>query len=932
MKIKNILLFVYFGFIGSYSLGLSQSWTDDSFEDFSKGILSASGQNIYISKKGEIKTIRRYDVNQDGWIDLLFNNTHDQENYVDATLATLDPSGNVVILNLPVQGSVSAESADLNKDGFPDIVFCPNKSGIQHPRRFLKIYWGGKDGWVESRSGVLPVINVKSVQIADINNDSWPDILTLNSTAWLPGQPEGEILRIYWGGEISYHLDCYSDIGLDEAKMIVAEDFNGDGLTDICYSNKEGEIYWIDGKDLNKDLSQSYPQILSPNVSQITIPGGGLVDLIVSKTDDKPQIYVLTDQDEILKLTYCSQKDWEQTIVVEGIKGTGLAIGDADLDGQEDILVTNFTIKKAAGGESVGGDISENDGFTILWGGETNPFSERTKIKIPNAISAKVGDLNGDGVPDIAVAVYQGEETYLAHSKILFGNGKREFEDSRIDIPTQGARDVSIVNIPGTDYSTVVFSNSMGGTLYENVPLYLYLGGESGFKDDNRIEIPFTSGYEATAADVDDDGFVDILAVNSMHGGGFSDPLGGVNIFKGSESGFDFIGDREVLREINASTSNVADLNKDGYLDIIIGFFDQQDRTETELVIYYGSPDGFLKKNRQAIPSPGRSSSPMVADFDNDGWLDIAVSSYSENKLRIFKGGENGFDETRQQVIPMHAAIDLEVADLNADGYLDIIVCHYKDWENGYHDAGMTILWGSESGYENWNSQWLPSYTPLGPVVADFDNDGYLDIFAPAYHGNVSRENLPMYLFWGGEDGFVAERRTTFIGDSGTDALAADFDNDGKLDLAIAEHTLHGSHAKARSHIYYNDGERFKSDKVRVEDLPSPGVHWMWNKDMGNVYDRTWTESYTSRVFSWSTSKNILELTYVAEETMGAHIDLFYRTSKTNEDINDIEWNVYESNEVNISPDDRNLQYKIIFNSPNGDWYPDLKSVEVKIK
>ncbi|MCK4466243.1 MAG: hypothetical protein KAU83_11080, partial [Bacteroidales bacterium] len=62
--------------------GKTQIWVEDSFEDFADGTFDASGQNIYINRDGKIRTINRFDLNEDGWIDLLFPSTHDNYSFI----------------------------------------------------------------------------------------------------------------------------------------------------------------------------------------------------------------------------------------------------------------------------------------------------------------------------------------------------------------------------------------------------------------------------------------------------------------------------------------------------------------------------------------------------------------------------------------------------------------------------------------------------------------------------------------------------------------------------------------------------------------------------------------------------------------------------------------------------------------------------------
>ena len=152
----------------------------------------------------------------------------------------------------------------------------------------------------------------------------------------------------------------------------------------------------------------------------------------------------------------------------------------------------------------------------------------------------------------------------------------------------------------------------------------------------------------------------------------------------------------------------------------------------------------------------------------------------------------------------------LSAADLNGDGYLDLVVSSYNDPVSTHRDMGLTIFWGSPTGYRHSNAQTLPGFSPLGRCIADFDGDGYLDIFSPQHSGELTREDLACHIYWGGKEGFSRSRRTTLFCDSVNAALAADFDGDGRLDLAVACHTRHGDH-RTFSRVFYNDGRRFNS-------------------------------------------------------------------------------------------------------------------------
>ena len=100
----------------------AQTWVEDTYEDFADGRLDASGQNIYVSRSGSVRTIHRFDINQDGFIDVIFNSTHDSYAYIPPSVGTVTKNRKIQRSELAVEGSQCVEIADLNRDGWLDLI------------------------------------------------------------------------------------------------------------------------------------------------------------------------------------------------------------------------------------------------------------------------------------------------------------------------------------------------------------------------------------------------------------------------------------------------------------------------------------------------------------------------------------------------------------------------------------------------------------------------------------------------------------------------------------------------------------------------------------------------------------------------------------------------------------------------------------------
>jgi hypothetical protein len=178
----------------------------------------------------------------------------------------------------------------------------------------------------------------------------------------------------------------------------------------------------------------------------------------------------------------------------------------------------------------------------------------------------------------------------------------------------------------------------------------------------------------------------------------------------------------------SASTVEVADLNADGWLDLILGgTYDhtQFGRPTRHGLILWGGPEGYDTARSQRLEAY-ESEEQAVADLNRDGFLDIVMSNYHGHTTRtipvfIYWGGADGsYSSARRTSLPAESSLDLMVADFDRDHWLDLLVHnHIKDGDHGH---GSNLYWGSPQGFDVRRRHWIQTFGVHFGVRRDIGN------------------------------------------------------------------------------------------------------------------------------------------------------------------------------------------------------------------
>ncbi|MEP7380166.1 MAG: FG-GAP-like repeat-containing protein [Gemmatimonadota bacterium] len=257
----------------------------------------------------------------------------------------------------------------------------------------------------------------------------------------------------------------------------------------------------------------------------------------------------------------------------------------------------------------------------------------------------------------------------------------------------------------------------------------------------------------------------------------------------------------ETTSETSANVS-IGDLNSDGNPDLVLAkgrHWPLVDR------VLFGDGRGHFPTAFDLGTASDRSYSGLLVDLDGDGDLDVVISNDKPDPKRTYlNDGTGHFVVGSTFGHPEWSTRNASVADLNGDGHPDIVVANRSGRARG------TSYICLNDGHGHFPGDCLPfseeSSTTITP--ADFNGDGKMDLAVPNRDGGQSF----VYLH-DAEATAVRFRKIPFGRDDATirEAQAADLDGDGALDLVAIDEQRGVT-------LYFGDGSGAFSTGTPLDD------------------------------------------------------------------------------------------------------------------
>jgi tetratricopeptide (TPR) repeat protein len=458
-------------------------------------------------------------------------------------------------------------------------------------------------------------------------------------------------------------------------------------------------------------------------------------------------------------------------------------------------------------------DASKSAGLNIV-----PVFSEDKNAEFKYSTHVEAADYDGDGDIDLYVGSYDPGTSSYKH--YLFNNNMGRFKDvsSEVGIRHSGKESsAAFADYDNDGFLDLYIIKADGDILYRNA-------GKGVFEDvTKRTQIGSkTGGNKALFFDMDHDGDLDLYEARSNSN----------LMFRNNGDGtFQEQAEKMGLSVTNSDSRDAAfgDFDDDGDIDLFVV------NANSSNVLYSNQRQGIFKDitEKSGLKSNGGSSAAAVGDYNNDGFLDLFITSLNGGNHVLYRNMGNGSFEQAKNSKEMFTAIqhikayDAKFFDFDNDGYQDLIIAGESEEKGG---RGLILYHNDGKGNFTDVSNLLPEEPKSGRQIAlfDYNDDGDLDIVIAGLNGGVfllrnDGGNINHYI------------KMKLVGLRAGSAKNNHFGIGAKVEIRSGD--LYQSMIVSNPEVHFGLGNRSKADVIRI----------------------TWTNGVPQNIFSPGTNQALIE-------------------------------------------------------------------------
>jgi hypothetical protein len=219
----------------------------------------------------------------------------------------------------------------------------------------------------------------------------------------------------------------------------------------------------------------------------------------------------------------------------------------------------------------------------------------------------------------------------------------------------------------------------------------------------------------------------------------------------------------------------IGDFNANGNADLAVANIGNG-----TLSVLLGHGDGTFRAHEDY----GLATTPYsiaIGDFNGDGKLDLVLPTLGYRiggQVSVLLGNGDGTFQSHQDYLVGTFPVFVAIGDINGDGKADLAVTNHG--QNNGSESSVSVLLGNGDGTFQSQVQYRAGKNPHSAAIADFNEDGKQDLVV----ANQSSNTVSVLL--GNGDGTFQASADYAAGDTPESVVLGDFNKDGKLDLAVA--------------------------------------------------------------------------------------------------------------------------------------------------